>query len=168
MTVRITRFDYDATGLRFEASRTRDGKASRRMLALALELEGASRAQAARLCGMDGQTLRDWVRRYNEEGLQGLYDRPSSGRPPCLMPEQEGELARLVETGPDRTKDGVVRWRRADLKRVIGERFGVSIHERTVGKLLDRLGFSRLSVRPQHPEQDPQAQEQFKKTSRGS
>jgi transposase len=70
-----------------------------------------------------------------------------------------------LETGPDPKVDGVVRWRRIDLKRWIEATFGVTMHERTVGKQLAALGYRRLSVRPQHPKADPAAQEAFKKTS---
>jgi class 3 adenylate cyclase len=93
MTVGITRHELGAGDLRREARRCRDGAASRRMLALALVLEGSSREEAARHAGMDRQTLRDWVHRYNAEGLAGLRDRPRSGRKPRLTPEQEAELA---------------------------------------------------------------------------
>ena len=137
------------------------------MLALALVLEGASREDAARHAGMDRQTLRDWVHRYNTEGLAGLRDRPHLGPTPRLTPEQLAELAQTVEDGPDPATDGVVRWRRVDLQALIKARFAVALHERSVGKLLRRLGFARLSVRPQHPSSDPEAQEAFKKGSLG-
>jgi transposase len=135
------------------------------MLALALVLEGGSREEAARAAGMDRQTLRDWVHRYNAEGLAGLRDRPRPGRKPRLKPEQEAELATAVERGPDPDRDGVVRWRRVDLKALIEARYGVALHERSVGKVLRRLGFSRVSVRPRHPKADAAAQEAFKKAS---
>ncbi len=163
MAVAITRTDYTAAELQREAARCRDPDAARRMLALALVQEGVSRGQAARQCGMDRQTLRDWVHRYNAEGLSGLSNRPPPGRKPCLTQEQMAELAALVEEGPDPDRDGVVRWRRVDLRAIIAERFGVSLHERSVGKLLRRLGFARLSVRPQHPSSAPEAQDAFKK-----
>ena len=165
MTVAITRQELDAAGLRGAAVRCRDAKAARRMLALALVLEGGSREEAARCAGMDRQTLRDWVHRYNAEGLRGLRDRPRSGRKPRLTPEQGAELATVVDRGPDPDRDGVVRWRRVDLKALIEARFGVRLHERSVGKVLRRLGFARLSVRPQHPQTDKAAQEAFKKAS---
>jgi transposase len=165
MTVAITRRELGAVELRREASRCRDAKAARRMLALALVLEGGSREAAARAAGMDRQSLRDWVHRYNEEGLAGLRDRPRSGRRPRLTPEQEAELATAVEQGPDPDRDGVVRWRRVDLRALIEARFAVRLHERTVGKVLRRLGFTRLSVRPKHPKADAAAQEAFKKAS---
>src|SRR3954469_22986569 len=148
MTVGITRHELGAGELRREARRCRDGAASRRTLALALVLEGSSREEAARHAGMDRQTLRDWVHRYNAEGLAGLRDRPRSGRRPRLTAEQEAELVTAVERGPDPDRDGVVRWRRVDLRALIEARFAVRLHERTVGKVLRRLGFSRVSVRP--------------------
>src|SRR5690348_1781184 len=101
MTVAITRKEPGAGERRREAARCRDAKAARRMLALALVLEGSSREDAARAAGMDRQTLRDWVHRYNAEGLAGLRDRPRSGRKPRLTPEQEAELEAVVERGPE-------------------------------------------------------------------
>src|SRR3954451_15718548 len=105
MTVAITRREADAGGLRREAGRCRDAKAARRMLALALVLEGRSRAEAARAAGTDRQTLRDWVHRYNAEGLDGLHDRRRPGPRPRLTPGQAAELATAVERGPDPDRD---------------------------------------------------------------
>jgi transposase len=70
----------------------------------------------------------------------------------------------LSRLAPTFAVDGVVRWRRVDLQRVIAERFGVAYHERTVGKLLNALGFSHVSARPKHPKQDGAVVEAFKKT----
>lgn len=164
--IAITRDEHDARSLRQSASRCRDADAARRMLAVALVLEGASRSEAARACGMDRQTLRDWVHRYNAEGLAGLSNRPHGGGPQRrLSVEQEAVVAELVRRGPDPAEHGVVRWRRADLAAVIKRRFGVTLAERTVGTLLRRLGFVRLSVRPRHPGHDAEAQAAHKKTS---
>ena len=165
MAIEITRQDLTSTELRAAAGKVKDSRAARRMLAIALVLEGADRASAATTCGMDRQTLRDWVHRYNAEGLAGLANRRPHGASPLLTPEQQTELAALVEAGPDPQRDGVVRWRRIDLQARIRALFGVAIYERTVGKQLAALGFRRLSVRPQHPKSDPEAQEAFKKTS---
>jgi transposase len=167
MTIAITRQEPGADGLRREAKRCRDAAAARRMLALALVLEGCSREEAARHAGMDRQTLRDWVHRYDAEGLPGLRDRPRSGRKPRLTAGQEAELAAAVERGPDPDRDGVVRRRRVDLRALIEARFAVRLHERSVGEVLRRLGFARLSVRPKHPLSDPAAQEAFEKASPG-
>ena len=163
--IEITRRDLTAADLRAAAGKCRDAKAARRMLALALVLAGVDRTRAAETCGMDRQTLRDWVHRYNAEGLPGLSDRWKGVRVPYLAPAQMAELGAWVEAGPDPERDGVVRWRRQDLQRRIAMVFGVEVHERTVGKYLAALGYRRLSVRPQHPKSDPDAQVAFKKTS---
>ena len=166
MAVAITRRELSAGDLRREAARVRDAKAARRMLAIALVLEGRSRGDASENCGMDRQTLRDWVHRYNAEGLAGLRDRVGETGPKRrLSSEQEAEVAEWVRRGPDPTRDGVVRWRRADLARAIAERFGVVLAERSVGHVLHRLGFRRLVVRPRHPGHDAAAQASFRPTS---
>ena len=165
VSVAIARMDLDARGLRRAAALSRDADAARRMLALALVMEGRSRTEAAQSCGMDRQTLRDWVHRYNSEGLEGLKDRRSLGPAPRLSPEQQAEVAEWVRQGPQLAEHGVVRWRRIDLSRRIKQAFGVELAERSVGELLRRLGFRRLSVRPQHPGQDAAAQAAHKKTS---
>ena len=159
------RMDYSARELRRLAAATTDANQSRRLLSLAAVLDGMSRAGAARIGGMDRQTLRDWVHRFNEHGPSGLKDTWSKGNPPRLSPDQQTELAQLVDAGPDRAVYGVVRWRRVDLQRLIAERFGVTYHERTVGKLLHQLGFSHISARPRHPAQDKRIMAEFKKTS---
>jgi transposase len=164
VAVGITRVDLTAAELRAAAGREKNGAAARRMLALAM-LDGADRKLAAETCDMDRQTLRDWVHRYNADGLGGLHDLKTLGPKPKLTAEQQAELVRLVEAGPDPARHGVVRWRRVDLRDELQRRFGVVLHERWVGKLLTKLGYRRLSVRPRHPQADEEAQEAFKKTS---
>ena len=156
------REDYSAPELRRLAAATKNANQSRRLLSLAAVLDGMDRTEAARIGGMDRQTLRDWVHRFNEHGPDGLLDSWSKGPEPRLSEEQRLEIAQLVETGPDRAVHGVVRWRRIDLQRVILERFGVAYHERTIGKLLKALGFSHISARPRHPAQDARTIEGFK------
>ena len=90
MAVAITRTDLSTEELRGAARRTTDTYQARRLLALALVVDGASRTAAARAAGMERQTLRDWVHRYNAEGVEGLCDRARSGRPPRLSEAQLG------------------------------------------------------------------------------
>jgi len=156
------RKDITAAMLRKKAHGEKNGRIAARMLGIANILDGMERGAAARAVGMDRQTLCDWVHRYNKEGLEGLRNRPQ-GRPDrSLTEEQERKIETLVLKGPE---GHLVRWRRVDLKREIETRFGVVLHERSVGKLLHRLGFRRMSVRPLHPQNDPEAVEAFKKTS---
>jgi transposase len=149
--------------LRALASQTRDAAQSRRLLGLAMVLEGASREAAARQAGMDRQTLRDWVHRYNEAGVEGLISRTPPGAAPKLSPAQMQEWRALTIAGPDPERHPVVRWRCLDLRSEIAERFAVTICERTVGKWLRKLELTRLQPRPDHPKKDPAAEAAFKK-----
>ena len=158
------RTDFSAAALRRLAAASGHANQSRRPLSLAAVLDAMNRTDAARIGGMDRQTLRDWVHRFNAHGPEGLKDSWSKGNPPRLTPDQQAELARLVETGPDRAVDGVVRWRRIDLQHIIAERFGVTYHERMVGKVLHALGFAHISPRPRHPGQDAGTMAAFKQT----
>ena len=163
--VEITRTEYSATELRALAMKMSDGTVVRRLLALALVLEGHSREAAATANGMTRQTLRDWVHRYNAEGVEGLLDRPRSGRKPRLNEDQLMQFDKIVEKQPDPVADGVVRWRCIDLKAQIAKRFSVESSERSVGRILNERGFRKLSARPKHPQVNTAAQEAFRQTS---
>src|SRR6478752_541384 len=95
--------------LRALARRERDGRVSARLLALAMD--GMRREEAARAAGMDRQTLRDWVHRYNAEGLAGLRDRPRPGRPCALDEGRQAALKALILRGARPERDGCVAWR---------------------------------------------------------
>ena len=143
-----------------------NGRVSSRMLALAHALEGMDRGQAARLAGMDRQTLRDWVIRFNEAGLEGLRDRPKSGRRSWLDEGQLASLRALVLRGPDPERDGVSTWRAKDLCRIVEQRFGVTYSENGMLRVLHDLGLSWQKARPVHPEANLKAQARFKKNFR--
>ena len=159
------RTDFSARELRGFAKFSKDTKQARRLLSLAAVLDGMSRDMAARIGGMDRQTLRDWVHRFNQLGPEGLHDIPAPGARPRLAVHEKAELAALIEAGPEFERDGVVGWRQIDLQRVIKNRFGVEYDVRHVGKLLHQMGFSHLSPRPLHPGQDTETIAAFKKTS---
>jgi transposase len=163
--IEITRLDLSATELRELATRTRDGAVVRRLLAIALILEGRSREEATRLSGMDRQTLPDWVHRYNADGVAGLSSRWGPGRPPALNETQMEELRSLVLAWPYLERNKVVRWRCVDLRAEIATRWSVTLTKGTIGRLLRRLRMTRLQPRPYHPKKDAAAQETFKKTS---
>jgi transposase len=128
-------------------------------------LDGRARTEAAELGGMDRQTLRDWVHRYNADGVSGLKSRRSPGRKPTLTPLQKAELLDLVLAGPDPEVHGVVRWRCVDLKAEVSKRYGAEVHEITIGRWLRELKLTRLQPRPVHPRKEPEAEAAFKKTS---
>jgi transposase len=153
------RGDVEVADLRRLARRERDGRVSARLLAIANALDGMSREAAARAAGMDRQTLRDWVHRFNAEGVEGLRDQPRPGRPPRMTEGQQAAFKALVPRGPDPERDGVSAWRVADLCRIAEERFGVACREGGILRLVKALDLSRQKTRPSHPEADKAAHE---------
>jgi transposase len=157
------RDDLSARQLRALATREKKNRAARRMLAIANALDGMSRADAARAAGMDRQALRDAVVRYNAEGLAGLHDRPTSGRPPALTEAELALLSARIFRGPDPEADGVSSWTLPDLCRWIEDRFDKRLSPQSLSRILRREGFSRQKTRPTHPKTDEQAQRRFEK-----
>ena len=151
------RRDFTAVDVRRLARRAKDSDQVRRLLAIAAVLDGASRAEAAKIGGMDRQTLRDWVIRFNEQGPDGLINVPAPGAPAKLNAEHRAFLAQIVDEGPIPAIHGVVRW--------LHEEFGISVSDDTVYRALKDLGFSHVSARPRAYKQDGEAIEAFKKTS---
>jgi transposase len=158
------RKDRTAAVLRKAAKAECDARAARRMLAIANALAGMSREAAAKAAGMDRQTLRDWVIRYNEHGLDGLYDRWGDGRPPRLTAKEQAALVGIVLAGSDPETTGICAYTREDFVRICEERFGKTFHPSSIGRVLKRLGLSRQKARPSHPQKDPAAQAAFKKS----
>ena len=156
------RDDVSAATLRRLARREPD-RAAVRMFAIANAMEGMTRAEAARLAGMERQALRDAVVRYNAEGLAGLHDRPRPGSKPRLDEARRAALRQLVLDGPEVEATGVSAWTLAGLCREVETRWGVRYHEGRMSKLVRALGLSRQKARPSHPKADPAAREAFAK-----
>jgi transposase len=159
------RTDYTSSDVRRVAQRVKNAGQARRLLAIAAVLDGATREAAATIGGMDRQTLRDWVIRFNEQGPDGLINKSSPGGPSKPTDEHKAFLARLVEDGPIPAVDGVVRWRACDLIMRLHQEFGISVSDDTVYRALKELGFSHVSARPKAYKQNAEAMEAFKKTS---
>src|SRR3989441_7125079 len=158
------RTDFTAGEVRRFAKRAKDAAQARRLLAIAAVLDGASREDAAKIGGMDRQTLRDWVIRFNEQGPDGLINIPSPGVPPKLDDTHKAFLARIVEEGPIPAIHGVVRWRAGDLIMRLHEEFGLSGSGDTLYRALEDLSFSHVGARPRAYRQDAEAIDAFKKT----
>jgi len=158
------RKDRTPAVLRKLAKGETDVRVARRLLAIASALCGMSRTEAARSAGMDRQTLRDWVVRYNEHGVDGLCDSWNGGRPPMLTLDEQAELLTIVMAGPDPEKDGFCAFTRDDLVAISKKKFGKSMHPASMGRLLRRMDLSRQKARPTHPMKDPAAAAAFKKS----
>lgn len=162
MAALTIRGDRTPVMLRKLAKAEGNTRVARRLLAIANALSGMSRKEAAEAAGMDRQTLRDWVIRYNAHGLDGLYDCWGEGRPPRFEAHEQAELVRTVLEGPD-PESGLSAFTREDLVRLCEARFGKTFHPASLGRLLKRLGLSRQKARPSHPQKDPALAEAFKR-----
>ena len=157
------RTDYSADDLRRLSCHSSDSKQTRRLLALALIYDGSPRHEAARHANVDVQSIRDWVLRFNGEGADGLIDRKSTGAPPRLNAAHRAALARVVEDGPVPYLDGIVRWRLCDLVSWLHAEYRITVSDSTLSRILRDMGYRKLSARPRHHAQDPEAGPVFKK-----
>jgi len=126
---------------------------------------GGTRSEAAAVGGVGLQIIRDWVIRFNTDGPAGLLDRKAPGQRPLLKDAHRRALAALIEAGPIPAVHGVVRWRLVDLVQWVWEEFQIAVSETTLGRLLNKMGYRKLSARPRHHAQNPEAAVAFKKTS---
>jgi transposase len=159
------RQDYAPSDLRQRAAYEKDCRAALRLLAIANALEGMTRAEAARLAGMERQALHDAIQRFNTEGPDGLHDRPRTGRPEQLTPGQQAALKAHILRGPEPERDGVSAWRLVDLCEHVEQTYGVSYSQWGLSRVLKRLDLSRQKTRPSHPKGNPAAQAAFKKAT---
>ena len=143
----ITCDGWAAEDLRALARSSRDAEWTARLPAIALVLDGAGREAAGRAVGVDRQAVRDWVVRRNAEGPDGLRNRPRPGRACRLTDAQLAMVRGWMESGPDPAADGVSRWRTCDIR----QKIGAACTDEGVRRLLRRLGFRRVSGRPEHP-----------------
>ena len=157
------RADFDAQMVRSAAKRSKDGPQARRLLALAVIYEGATRTEAAKIGGVTLQIVRDWVVKFNAHGPDGLIDHKPPGQPPRLNDAHRAALAAIIESGPVPAVHGVVRWRIVDLCQWIFEEFRVVVSKQTLSRELRAMGYRKLSARPRHHAQAAGAIEDFKK-----
>lgn len=157
------RTDIKVETLRRHARLEADGRMASRLLAIANALSGMNRKAAAEAAGMDRQTLRDWVHRFNAEGIAGLADRPRSGRRAWLSEGEQAVLKAMILRGPDPERDGVSAWRAVDVRRMVKERFGIEYSENGILAVMRGLNLSRQKTRPRHPEADDAARKAFQK-----
>ena len=153
---------FSPAELRARARREHNPRTATRMLAIANALEGLRRAEAARLAGMERQALRDAVIRYNQEGLEGLRDRPKLGRPPTLTDGEQALLRAKILQRPG-PQDGCRDWTLPALCRWIETRFAKRLPPASLSRIMRGLDLSRQKTRPQHPRADLKAQAAFAK-----
>ena len=141
----------------------KSGKIATRLRGVLLALDGRTNKEAAADLGVAPRSIQTWVQRYNAEGVKGLPDKPRSGQPKRLTPEQEQEVAAWLEAGPDLATDGVVAWCGRAITAKIVRTFRCKLTLAGAYGIMHRLGYEPLRPRPFHPQMDPAKQESFKK-----
>ena len=156
---------YSSDELRRIARHEEDRRAAMRMLAIAAAIDGMPRPEAARCGDMTDQALRDAIRRYNTEGLDGLHDRARSGRPCKLGEDRRRELCELVLAGPDVETDGLSAYTRDDAAKIVKQKWTIDVAATTIGRIFKEGGLSRQKARPSHPKKNAEAAAAFSKNA---
>ena len=123
---------------------------------------GNTLPQAAKAVGLKQRQTRNWIHRFNAEGVNGLQDRPRPGQPVKLPRQKEQAFRKRIEKGAT-PKDHTRNLRVKDIQRILRKEFGANYCLGGTYFLLHRLGFSSLVPRPRHHQADLQAQVEFKK-----
>ena len=161
--IAVTRTDHTAESLRMLTSSHKFRGCRHRLRAMALMIEDTvSRAEISRRTGVDVQTLRDWVVRYNGSGVDGLRDAARPGRSPKLDESQTAQLVSWIDAGPDPEANGASCWTVATIREWIKRRFDVDFTAEGVRRMLHRLDFRHVSPRPIHPRTTLEDQEDFR------
>ena len=133
----------------------------RRVQTVVLAKQGWTAQDIADALGCSLKAVKNWVAQYNRGGIQALHERPRSGRPLRLDPQEYPRLKQRLED-PPRPEDGVCTLRGRDVQRILEQEFGVLMSLQAVYDLLARFGYSSLVPRPQHEDANPEVQEFFK------
>ena len=142
-------------------ARGESGRVCQRVLMIANMLEGMEHEEAARLAGLSRSAAYEWHNRYEEEGFEGLRDRPRPGRQPRVDAATSVRLKERIVAGAELARDGVVAFRGIDAQRILKEEFDIDCSLSSIYRLLHRLKLSWLAPRPRHPEADAAAQAEF-------
>jgi transposase len=158
------RRDKSPQELRLSAKVAKDGKVVQRLLGIAFILDGSGRGEAASLVGLDPQTLARAVQHYNADGIAGLSDRTSPGRPAKLTREQSAELKRMILAGPEERDNGCPEYKVRHIVDLVKDKWGICISPETARTRLHAMNLVHLVCRPKHHQADPVAQAAFKET----
>ncbi|TMX45428.1 IS630 family transposase [Photobacterium damselae] len=143
------------------ASQQKSIQMKMRLLALAHFKDGHSRTQIAKFLKVSRTSVNKWVQTFLEEGLDGLKEKPRTGRPPLLTPKQREQLSQYIKDKAHDTQGG--RLTGADIHAYIVKEFGKYYHPDSIYYLLNHMGFAWITSRSKHPQQSQAIQEDFKK-----
>jgi len=142
-------------------ARGESGRVCQRVLMIANMLEGMEHEEAARLAGLSRSAAYEWHNRYEEDGIEGLRDRPRPGRQPRVDAVTSARFKERIVAGAELERDGVVAFRAVDAQRILKEEFAIDCSLSSTYRLLHRIKLSWLAPRPRHPQADATAQAAF-------
>jgi transposase len=146
-------------------ARRESGRVCQRVLMIANMLEGMEHEEAARLAGLSRSAAYEWHNRYEEDGFEGLRDRPRPGRQPRVDAVTSARFKERIVAGAELERDGVVAFRAVDAQRILKEEFEIDCSLSSTYRLLHRIQLSWLAPRPRHPQADATAQAAFSQLS---
>lgn len=143
-----------------------NGRMRVRLMALSHIKEGANNSQTARNLHISRRIVNEWVKRFYEQGLEGLLEEPRSGRPCKLTKQQLAQLSEYVRNNSVKENGG--RLKAQTIVTYIAQEFQVKYCVFNIYRLLHQLGFSWITSRSKHPKQSEEVQEDFKKIRNGN
>lgn len=142
-------------------AKQQNGRMRIRLMALSHIKNGANRTQTAKYLQVSRRMVNEWVKRFNEEGLDGLKEKPRSDRPPALSTAQLKKLKAYVVSHAIKPDGG--RLKGTLVIAYVEQEFGVSYSPTNIYRLLHQLDFSWITSRSKHPKQSQDTQDEFKK-----
>lgn len=115
-------------------------EASERALMVLMSHEGKSPPQIAKALKRNGHTVRDWLKRYQKNGIKGLYRNYSPGRPASLRLEVESKIDSIIESSPMDYGYPISLWTVLLLQDYL-KKEGVEASEDTIERALKRRGY---------------------------
>lgn len=166
MTLKIT-VPHAGLILQDEIRRSEDARYDHRLHAVLLVANGISCPETAKVLGDSERTVRYWIQKFNQEGLQGLIESERTGRPCRLSEKQLKKIDKVLRQTPRSVGMTTGIWDGKTLSNYIKNEFEVSIGVRQCQRLFTALGFRFRKPRPMIAHADPEEQKRFKKRFEG-
>ena len=147
-----------------EIHRTSETRLQHRLHCILLICDGKTCAEVVALFGDSLRTVKYWVKRYNEAGIDGLCDPARVGRNPRLLPGDNAILAQDLRRSPRELGYTQNLWDGKLLSHHLKKKFNIELKVRQCQNLFHQLGFRRRKPRPVIAKADRKAQEAYKKT----
>jgi transposase len=160
------RCDIPVKELKVAVRGEKNSKVCRRLLGIIHLLEGGSRQEAQSIACLSVNVMRKWIKRFNQDGIEGLRSIKQTGRPPRMSWEVKQALRAKVLEGPG--EEGLARYRLIDMKQYLKEELGVDTSVTRIWNTCQELGLTWKTGRQRHPRTDEATQQSFKKTSKRS